>query len=172
MTDEQIINGVDVGGCQFIAKEDEYSSYNRVYKGQCRCSNEEMCKDYPNCFYKKALKQLARKEQENEELKRELQAQRDFTAHEQKLIYCIAYDETCKTGNDYKQEKCIFKDNIKLEQVLSEIKEIAEKVYNDCDNCYRDMDTNCEVDCIDCTLGGKAKLAEQILQLISEVENA
>ena len=27
------------------------------------------------------------------------------------------------------------------------------------------------VDCIDCTLGGKAKLAEQILQLISEAEN-
>ena len=49
-------------------------------------------------------------------------------------------------------------------------KELVEKVYNDCDNCYRDVDTNCDVDCIDCTLGGKAKLAEQILQKISEVE--
>ena len=70
------------------------------------------------------------KEQECEELKKELQAQRDFTAHEQKLIYCVAYDETCKTGNDCKQEKCIFKDNIKLKQTLAEIKEIAEGMHD------------------------------------------
>ena len=67
------------------------------------------------------------KEQENEALKKELQAQRDFTAHEQKLIYCVAYDETCKTGNDCKQKKCIFKDNIKLKLTLTDIKEIVEK---------------------------------------------
>ena len=66
---KQIIDGIDVSGCEFIAKEDEYSSYNRVYKGQCLCSNEEMCKNHPNCFYKKVLKQLKRKEQEYEELK-------------------------------------------------------------------------------------------------------
>ena len=69
---EIIIDDVDVSGCGFIAKEDEYSLYDRVYKGQCRCSNEEMCKDHPNCFYKKALKQLKRKEQECEELKAEI----------------------------------------------------------------------------------------------------
>ena len=63
--------------------------------------------------------QLKRKEEE-------LQAQIKFTAHEQKLIYCVAYDETCKTGNDCKQEKCIFKDNIKLKQTLTEIKPILE----------------------------------------------
>lgn len=68
---------------------------------------------------------LKAKEQECEELKRELQAQRDFTRHEQKLIYCAAYDETCKTGNDCKQKECIFKDNIKLKQTLNEIKEIC-----------------------------------------------
>ena len=38
----------------------------------------------------------------------------------------ICKEETCKTGNDCKQEKCIFKDNIKLKQALAEIKEIAE----------------------------------------------
>lgn len=56
-----------------------------------------------------------------------------------------------------------------LSQTLAEINEIAEKVYNDCDDCYRDVDTNCDVDCIDCTLGGKAKLAEQILQKLAKV---
>ena len=73
MTDKQIIiDGIDVSGCDFLAKEDDYSSYSGVtyaYKGQCGCSDEEMCKDHPNCFYKKALKQLKRKEQECEELK-------------------------------------------------------------------------------------------------------
>ena len=67
------------------------------------------------------------KEQECEELKKQLQAQRAFTRHEQKLIYCVAYDETCKTGNDCKQEKCIFKDNIKLKQTLTEIKDYCNK---------------------------------------------
>ena len=68
MTDKQImINDVDVSRCDFLVKEDDYCSYSgeyRAYKGQCGCSDEEMCKDHPNCFYKKALNQLKRKEQE------------------------------------------------------------------------------------------------------------
>ena len=80
--------------------------------------------------------QLKRKEEE-------LQAQRNFTAQEQRKIYCAAYDKTCETGNDCKQEKCIFKDNIKLKQTLTEIKEIAEKQCNICEaltpiNEYKD----------------------------------
>ena len=62
-----MINDVDVSRCDFLAKEDDYCSYSgeyRAYKGQCGCSDEEMCKDHPNCFYKKALNQLKRKEQE------------------------------------------------------------------------------------------------------------
>lgn len=72
--DEVIIDGVDVSGCDFLAKEDDYCSYSgeyRAYKGECGCSEEEMCKDHPNCFYKKTLKQLARKTQECEELKKD-----------------------------------------------------------------------------------------------------
>ena len=55
-----------------------------------------------------------------------------------------------------------------LTQTLLEIKAIAEEVYNDCDACYGDSDTNCDVDCIDCTLGGKAKLAEEVLKKIND----
>lgn len=77
-----------------------------------------------------------------------------------------------KTIMERLEELQQFRDNDKYklyqaEQTFAEIKETAEKVYNDCNNCYRDTDTNYEVDCIDCTLGGKAKLAEQILQLIN-----
>ena len=112
MTDKQIIiDGVDIKDCKRRIGKDNYCRY---YKRLCSENNY-------NCIWKKYL----RKEQECEELKEELQAQRDFTAHEQKLIYCVAYDETCKTGNDCKQEKCIFKDNIKLKQTLADIKEIC-----------------------------------------------
>ena len=103
MTDKQIIiNNVDVSRCDFLAKEDDYCSYSgeyRAYKGQCGCSDEEMCKDHPNCFYKKALNQLKSKEQECEELK-----------HEAELMMDCA---SCKV-NEYKQ-------------TLIRIKEIAEE---------------------------------------------
>lgn len=84
MTDKEIIiDGVNVAGCDFLAKEDFYSSYSgeyTAYKGQCGCSDEEMCKDHPKCFYKKALKQLQRTQQhynqiveQNKNLQQELQ---------------------------------------------------------------------------------------------------
>ena len=82
MTDKQIIiDGVDVSGCDFLAKEDDYCSYSgeyKHYKGQCGCSDEEMCKDHPNCFYKKALKQLKRKEQALDEIEEYLDAQQRY----------------------------------------------------------------------------------------------
>ena len=124
MTDKQIIiDGVDVSGCKKY--EHEIVRCNATLKNMCFCGGRCTDKKNADCYFK----QLKRKEQECEELKRELQAQRDFTAHEQKLIYCVAYDETCKTGNDCKQEKCIFKDNIKLKQTLVEIKEILQSDY-------------------------------------------
>lgn len=58
--------------------------------------------------------QLKRKEEE-------LQAQRNFTTQEQRKIYCVAYDQTCETGNECKQKKCTFKDRLKYKQALDEI---------------------------------------------------
>ena len=124
MTDKQIIiDGCDVAGCEYLGLYKEC----KLKCGSC-CPID--CSDNPNCYYKQLKRKeqecqqamdnyvqldLQRvkeynelvdlykaKEQECEELKKELQAQRDFTAHEQKLIYCVAYDETCKTGNDCK----------------------------------------------------------------------
>lgn len=170
MTDKQIIiNNVDVSRCDFLAKEDDYCSYSgeyRAYKGQCGCSDEEMCKDHPNCFYKKALNQLKCKEQECEELKKQVKKYGEINEQETKdYAELKAENDLFRTCHDNEQEK-----RRKYEQTLIEIKEIAEEVYNDCDNCYRDVDTNSDIDCIDCTLGGKAKLAKQILQKISESE--
>lgn len=147
MTDKQIIiDGVDVSGCKHYKNRNCIADYllTDMDFSEAKC---ELCK---NCYFK----QLKRKERECEELKKQLQAQCAFTRHEQKLIYCVAYDETCKTGNDCRQEKCIFKDNIKLKQTLAEIEDIAMGIMDDDleeSSAYYD--------------------AKQILQKISEVED-
>lgn len=121
-----IIDDVDVSGCGFIAKEDEYSLYDRVYKGQCRCSNEEMCKDHPNCFYKKVLKQLKCKEKECNKLYIQLKADEEYHKEEENTLRKIIKN---------KEERNIelFKENNKLKQTLTEIKEIVEKQCNICE---------------------------------------
>lgn len=142
----------------------------------------------------KLQQQLDQLETENEELKKQLQAQRAFTRHEQKLIYCVAYDETCKTGKDCKQEKCIFKDNIKLKQTLTEIKGIVKphqrNIDKICGHCRRyDCCHACCIDDINCYQYKKPttpacdkycelkefeinNMANQVLQKISEVLDA
>ena len=54
----------------------------------------------------------------------------------------------------------------KLKQTLAEIKEIAERDKEFCIKCNGDK----EIDCIDCIEGGRALLAKEILQKISECE--
>ena len=108
-------------------KEEECEFSNlRIIQLQETLSQYETDLSIKDCIVETCKAQYKELKAENEELKKELQAQRAFTRHEQKLIYCVAYDETCKTGNDCKQKKCIFKDNIKLKQTLTEIKEILE----------------------------------------------
>ena len=157
MTDKQII--IDASKCEWRTGVEHCGNY------ECMLNK---CCDY-NCDWYKRRKfeqQLKRKEQECEELKKELQAQRDFTAHEQKLIYCVAYDETCKTGNDCKQEKCIFKDNIKLKQTLTEIKEVAKN------SCCLQPTSDCEEyeNCKECSRISDDETVKQIIQKINECE--
>ena len=93
MTEEIIIDGVDVSKCEFYCEE------------YCTLSNDrderlpfaEKCTGYSDCCYK----QLKRKEQECEELKK-------------------ANDGILTTI------RILAKNNIKLREILAEIKEIAE----------------------------------------------
>ena len=77
--------------------------------------------------------ELKRKEEECEELKEELQAQRNFTTQEQRKIYCVAYDKTCETANECKQKECVFKDRLKYKQALDEIRQYRVCEINDVD---------------------------------------
>lgn len=116
------------------------------------------CSQPEPCIYKEANRlqtQLKEKEIECNKLKEQLEQTE-------------ALKETYLTCYKAKHED-INGELFKLKQILNDIKEIVEKEYNDCDDCYRDTDTNCDVDCIDCSLGAQANLAEQILQKISEI---
>ena len=97
MTDKQIIiDGVDVSGCEWYKQGATgfiCADYNK--------SND--CSKNPNCYYK----QLKRKEQECEELKKQIK---------------IIDDETIVVEITEKQ----FEEYQKLKQALTEIKEIAE----------------------------------------------
>lgn len=142
MTDKQIIiNGVDVSGCDFLAKKDDYCSYSGVtyaYKGQCMCSDEEMCKEHPKCFYKKVLKQLKRKEQKCEELKKNLH--QNFKEKDglhiiiDRLLEAGGYDTNTASAEDfedvYKNMRYEQQQLDQLKQTLAEIKEIAERELN------------------------------------------
>jgi vacuolar-type H+-ATPase subunit I/STV1 len=187
MTDKQIIDGEqceylrDTGLCRLT-----YCFTEKSYD----CS---MCKDNPNCHYKN----WQRKEQECEELKDEILHLRkegnkscaycaDLIAKEQEFDQLKAENEVLEKVNKSNQEK-IKKLNEQLEeefikhqygqealffemedykQTLQEIKEIAERDKEFCIKCNGDK----EIDCVDCTDGGRALLAKQILQKISECE--
>ena len=68
--------------------------------------------------------------------------------------------EYCKNCHELQKQL----DQIK--QTLAEIKEIAEICKWFCDKCDGDI----EIDCADCHEGGRALLANKILQKISEYE--
>ena len=119
MTEEIIIDGIDVSGCEKLGETIDGITCGlgkRIRFANEIITKHKLCKDNPNCVYK----QLKLKEQE-------LQAQRNFTTQEQRKIYCVAYDKTCETGNECKQKKCVFKDRLKYKQALDEIEKIVIK---------------------------------------------
>ena len=124
------------------------------------------CLEPEPCIYKIANRlqtQLKEKEIECNKLYIQLKADEEYYKEENTLRKIIK--------NKEERNIELYKENNKLKQTLNDIKEIVEKVYNDCDDCYRDTDTNCDVDCIDCSLGAQANLAEQILRKIKDVLN-
>ena len=122
MTDKQIIDGIDVGGCE---KQGKTIAGITCGNGErIRLANEiitkhKLCKDNPNCVYK----QLKRKEQELEELQETID---DFIT-DNKSLY--SYDGREPSNLDELQEcmQSSMNEFVKYKQTLAEIKEIAEK---------------------------------------------
>ena len=135
MTDKQIIiDNIDVSGCDFYI-----DSKNLEFN--CKQTPQSyFCKNQPNCYYK----QLKRKEQECEELKKELEAVYDDCKG------CPTCNEALYNANLYAKEYR------KLKQTFNRIKGIAEENIR-----IADLEG----------LNGvyRRGLAKQILQKISEV---
>ena len=98
MNEKVIIDGVDVSGCDFYAKENLYSSYSgetQAYKGECGCSDDELCKNIKNCCYKKQGKQLQQAKAENKQLKETCDGllKIQYALAEESNKYCKALEE-------------------------------------------------------------------------------
>lgn len=137
MTDKQIIiDGVDVSKCEhnYDKKLGEYSACN-LYPPPLNC------KRHPNCLFK----QLARKTQECEELQYQLK--------------CVTGREKgYKANSDFWEKHCE-----KLEEQLDQFKAENEKLKNEIEVCYNQVD---DFDIIATSKSNKLKQAEQKLEKI------
>ena len=151
MTDKQIIiDEIDVSGCKHYKNRTCIADYclTDMPFGEAKCELN------PNCYYK----QLKRKEQECEELKRQRQADKGLITSTGKMNYQLIQEyDKLKSENKHLNDLLnqALKELEKTRETLTEIKEIAEKIAN-----YYDGD---EYELM-------RKDANQILQKISECE--
>lgn len=152
MTDKEIIiDGVDVSGCKgFYIHDRSTTNIDYWMYGQCKSSKEYgcYCRNNPNCYYK----QLARKTQECEELKKKLM---------QKSEVDMFFNTPIEGWSNDPCGICKFKN------CLTEIKEIAEieiecKTYEIENDCFNE--TRCKA------LNEHINFIKQILQKISDLE--
>ena len=172
MTDKQIIDDVDVSGCDFYI-----DSKNLEFN--CKQTPQSyFCKNQPNCYYK----QLKRKEQECERWKKANDEKNELLiklgcptkATAKRKVFCLQEQlDQLKAENDlYKNAHKTEQDRRRsYENALTEIKEIAEieiecKTYEIENDCFNE--TRCKA------LNEHIDFTKQILQKISEceVENA
>ena len=110
MTEEIIIDGVDVAKCRYFTSEWDFNNCGHICKGT-------------ECKYKRlwCKKQLKLKEQEFDKLYIQLKADEEYHKEEENTLRKIIKN---------KEERNIelYKENNKLKQTLTEIKEIAENV--------------------------------------------
>ena len=151
MTDKQIIiDGVDVSGCGWYTQ-----GVTGMICADWHLAND--CSKNPNCIYKQLKRQERRCEMweniavDNGEVALKYQQQLDQLKAERDSYMDKYFLESQKVIN--------------LKKILIEIKEIAERDKKFCDTCEGDR----EIDCVDCHEGGRALLAQEILQKISGV---
>ena len=159
MTEEIIIDGVDVSECEKLGETIDGITCGlgkRIRFANEIITKHNLCKNNPNCYYK----QLKTKQQECEELKKERDT---LSITRNKLLdYLWVTEENLK---DYMEHFNKASDELdQLKQTLTEIKEIAKNMNNEC--FYSDFD------CKDCDMKNGCTYfnKKQILQKISECE--
>lgn len=149
---EIIIDGVDVSDCEY-----------RDYRNFCRCNNSKPnegekritgiggCEYNPNCYFK----QLKRKEQECEDLNKQVEALNEKISRKKAIIEfadCPHYsygdntiEPTCTNNFCYDVKSCDHKNMVKYEKALDEIEQFINIA---CDACKKfipskQSDINC-----------------------------
>lgn len=121
---EQIIDGIDVSGCEFLQDEEEYGYTCYAEEGStCAVVN---CSALPNCYYK----QLKRKEKECEELKKTVMTKCPQCGEYLSPVGLELYEKI----NNYKQ-------------AIDEIENYITKYCNQCRNEYGSIDYCIGNDC-------------------------
>lgn len=132
MTDKEqiMINGVDVSGCEYLTYELEEDG---EYYWFCKISptgGPDECEYNPECFYKRVLKQLARKTQECEQKEKELNGSEKWRIKAEGL-----------------NEKLELK-NTRYLKALGEIEEHYEKVIKNLTTCDDSYDANISIEAL------------------------
>ena len=112
MTDKQIMDDVDVSGCEHLTEIQGCWLSTCDYLKHKGNITSKVCKYNPNCYFK----QLARKTQECEKLKEQLMETKTFDLFADKLIEKFNTDSAIAS---------IFKDNIRYRKALEEIEGIV-----------------------------------------------
>lgn len=82
MTEEIIIDGVNVAGCEYFDRDSSLNNCLAHCIPYPECTCYESCDEHPNCYYK----QLKRLEQENKQMKSALEEIRDMVKQANKDI--------------------------------------------------------------------------------------
>ena len=131
MTDKEqiMINGVDVRECEYLTYQLEEDGQ---YYWFCKISptgGPDECEYNPECFYKRVLKQLVRKTQECEELKRKLSNQEQLYQNEIEI-----YNQSCLQLRQENDD--LYLERLALNTANSGINALLEVKEQECDR-YR-----------------------------------
>ena len=125
MIDKQvIIDGVDVSGCSWCVYAPDEDAYCLINDGE-----DLSCEDNPNCYYK----QLKRKEQECERLKKELHKnfEEKDTLHLiiDRLLEASGYDTNTASAEDFEDVyECMRYEQQQLNQLRKENEELKKQL--------------------------------------------
>lgn len=162
MTDKRIIDGKE---CRYWFRPNP-SDYRKC---SLRGENDN-CDEIKDCFVKELLGKLALKEQECEEVSKQVEILNEKLLHKRAVVEfadCPHYsygdntiEPTCTKNFCYDVKSCDHKNMVKYKQALDEIKEICNSVENieNINSLY------------DAKLSGMFLQANKILQKISECE--
>ena len=169
MTDKEqiIINGVDVSECEYLTYQLEEDGEYYWFCDIAPAGGPDECEYKPECFYKRALKQLARKTQECEQIKEKYEALK--LENEEGYEIVAELKQECEKLEDFRtlaREVFTFGDSdVDDENFIKYLQEYSRSYEEAIDGYYRLTD----ITGIDYTVHGGADI-EEIIKQVTELK--